>query len=186
MKLHEEFKLFETMWEDTNTTKLTEGHEVFDLGHGYYADIDEDQYGLYPDAEEIDVTIYKDTSGYQNPTYDKYIKTVSSVEEARAYVNSLYTSSSPANTSSTLKKGSYTVNALDNRIKCDKCDRIITFPIDDIKNTGRTRCPHCNRSLKPFIPVRCAGCGEEHFIGKSQLTNGFRCWRCKAKLNINY
>lgn len=77
----------ECLREELKSNRLTEGHEVFDLGRGYYADIDMDQYELHP--ERINVEIYKDTTGWQNPHYDKYITTVRSVDEAREYIASL-------------------------------------------------------------------------------------------------
>jgi hypothetical protein len=77
----------ECLHEELKSNRLTEGHEVFDLGRGYYADIDMDQYELHP--ERINVEIYKDTTGWQNPHYDKYITTVRSVDEAREYVADL-------------------------------------------------------------------------------------------------
>lgn len=77
----------EMLREELKSNRLTEGHEIFDLGRGYYADIDQDQYELHP--ERISVEIYKDTTGWQNPHYDKYITTVRSVDEAREYVSSL-------------------------------------------------------------------------------------------------
>jgi hypothetical protein len=76
----------ECLREELKSNRLTEGHEIFDLGRGYYADIDQDQYELHP--ERINVEIYKDTTGWQNPHYDKYITTVRSVDEAREYVAS--------------------------------------------------------------------------------------------------
>jgi hypothetical protein len=77
----------ECLREELKSNRLTEGHEIFDLGRGYYADIDQDQYELHP--ERINVEIYKDTTGWQNPHYDKYITTVRSVDEAREYISSL-------------------------------------------------------------------------------------------------
>lgn len=77
----------EYLREELKSNRLTEGHEIFDLGRGYYADIDQDQYELHP--ERINVEIYKDTTGWQNPHYDKYITTVRSVDEAREYISSL-------------------------------------------------------------------------------------------------
>lgn len=179
MKLHEEFKEYEIMWEDTNTTKLTEGHEVFDLGHGYYADIDEDQYDLYPDADEIDVIIYKDTSGYQNPTYDKYIKTVSSVDEAREYIDSLFASTSTTNTNT------YQV-MIPRTLECPKCNKDTRYSVDTAIDTGRIRCEHCGASRKVFFSKLCPGCRTPiSFSAKQELkAGGTKCYNCGAQLNL--
>lgn len=82
--------------------KLNEGHSIHDLGFGYYADIDEDQYELH--LNRIDVEIYKDITGWHNPHYDRYIATVDSIDEAREFVKSLC----EEYTSSTLEESSMT------------------------------------------------------------------------------
>ena len=179
MKLYEEFKEYENLWENKKSTKLMEGHEVFDLGHGYYADIDEDQYGMYPDAEEIDVTIYKDTSGYQNPTYDKYIKTVSSVDEAREYIDSLFASTS------TTKTNTYQV-MIPRTLECPKCGKDTRYSVGTAIDTGRIRCEHCNASRRVFFTKLCPGCRTPNsFSAKKELKDGGRkCCSCGAQLNL--
>ena len=182
MKLHEEFKEYETLWDDSSITsqrKLTEGHEVFDLGHGYYADIDEDQYGLYPAAEEIDVDIYKNISGYQNPIDDKYIKTVTSVDEAREYVDSLFASPS------TTKANEYSV-MIPHTLECPKCGKDTHYSVATAIATGRIRCEHCNASRRVFFTKLCPGCRTPNdFFAKLELkAGGKKCDKCGAQLNL--
>lgn len=157
--------------------KLTEGHEMYDLGYGYYADInldgeDEDE----DDDGDIEVDIYENTYGNMDSIRDRYIKTVKSVDEAREYVARLCDHAKTC----TVK--------LPSNIRCGKCSTAFKLSTSDIRDR-KVVCPNCNTNLRvpSFYKYTCPNCGEQHSMSQLVIARRWtRCPDCDVAINFEY
>jgi RNase P subunit RPR2 len=141
--------------EELKSCRLTEGHTTDDLGKGYYADVNDDQYEDGRDPKDVEVYIYKRTGNYPDPRRDKYITTVNTFDEAQEYVDSLPEERVEPEPLLFKVKLQRALTA-----KCPKCGKTVDVPEKCQRGYYSFPCTNCGYRMRITYTPTCKNCGK--------------------------